>query len=310
MLLNFGGPQSLAEVRPFLRNMFRDENILPVKSAFLRRIAAWFFSRIAARASIPKYMAIGGGSPLVEITLKQAAALQEELAHRGRPMKVYAGMRYSAPGIRDAALKAFSDGARRFIVIPLYPHFSTTTTESAVREFLRVVKDVSETSRDKFVMSYENAPGYVKALARKLQDALEDAGSGGEAPIVLFSAHSLPARILNKDNSYLEQIKTTAELVAQAVGLKEYKIAYQSGRKGWLGPTVEGKLQELAGKGCKSVVVVPLSFTCDNIETLYDIDIKLKAEADRLGVTLRRTESLNDSPAFIAALADIVLEKL
>ncbi len=307
ILLNFGGPRSLDEVRPFLKRIFSDGNVIPIKPAFLRHVAAWFFSRTAAKVSVEKYRLIGGHSPLVEITLRQASSLQEELARRGKPMKVYAGMRYGAPEIRDAVLGAISGGAQDFVVVPLYPHYSITTTGSAFARFAEVIGKVAPLAAGDRVTSYESHPAYIEALSGKLRAALQAAGEDGQVVTVVFSAHSLPAKLHNRDALYNSQVKTTAGLVAQSAGVENYEFAYQSGREGWLGPSTVQTLEKLASSGCRSVVVVPLSFTCDNIETLYDIDIKLKAEADRLGVVLRRTESLNDSPAFIGALADIVL---
>ena len=282
---------------------------MPIKPAFLRYIAAWFFSGVAAKVSAQKYQAIGGGSPLVEITLKQAAALQEELRRRGSPVKVFSGMRYGRPEIKDAFLNALAQGARTFIAVPLYPHYSITTTGSAFAMLHRICRKAAPLMKVDYVQSYETNPAYIEALAGKLRATLESARGGGEDARVIFSIHSLPTRMLKKDNLYIEQTKITAGLVADAAGVVEHDVAYQSGREGWLGPSVKETLEKLAGEGYRSFIVLPLSFTCDNIETLYDIDIKLRAEADKLGVSLRRTESLNDSPAFIGALADIVLEK-
>lgn len=307
ILLNFGGPTSLSEVQPFLKRIFSDRNVVP---GFLGRIAVWFFSRAIAKVSVQRYSRIGGASPLVEITLRQAAALREELKRRGTTMPVYAGMRYCAPEIKDAVLDALSQGADDFIAVPLYPHYSLTSTGSAFAEFARCIQKVTPLAQVDYVDSYESHPGYIEALAGKLRGALREAEKNDEKAQVMFSAHSLPMKLLKKDTRYVGQVKTTAGLVAEAAGIEEYELAYQSARPGpgWLGPPVEETLGRLARGGCKSIVVIPLSFTCDNIETLYDIDIKLKEEADKLSVTLRRTESLNDSPAFISALADIVLE--
>jgi ferrochelatase len=303
MLLNFGGPQSLDEVKPFLKEIFSDRNVMGV----LQSIATSVFFKPILKASINKYELIGGSSPLVEITKNQAAELQEELGRRNYPVTVYPGMRYSKPYIKDALSRAISEDAGQLIVLPLYPQYSLTTTHSTFRELDRVLKEYDKSVATSLITSYESHPSYINALTDRLHRELQEAGPGTK---IVFSAHSLPRRLWEKDSRYIEGIKKTAHLVAQTAGIKDYELAYQSGRKGWLGPTVEEKLRELAQKDCKSVVVVPLSFTCDNIETLYDIDIKLKAEADRLGMELYRMESLNDSPLFISALADIVIEKI
>lgn len=327
ILLNFGGPVSLAEVKMFLRRIFSDPNILPVRPGFVRKALASVIARRALKKSIRKYKAIGGASPLVDITQRQADALQKELKYRGQPMRVYPAMRYSQPEIEETILNALFEHPEEFIIFPLYPHYSITTTGSAfaiaqpfLKELIQPTPQVGPFGKVRYVESYESHPGYVQALAGKLRASLDEAKKSGEKAQVMFSAHSLPRRLWIKDSLYISHIKTTARLVAEAAGVENYELAFQSGRprRGffgsgcatWLGPTVEEMLGRLAGGGCKSVVVMPLSFTCDNIETLYDIDIKLKEEADKLSVTLRRTESLNDSPAFIAALADIVLDRL
>ena len=303
ILLNFGGPKSLDQVRPFLKGILGDKAVI----GWFGRLGTRLAFSVIAQKSTGRYKAIGGASPLVEITLRQAAALQEKLKNKGRAFRVYAGMRYSPPSIEDALLEAIFDGAKDFMVVPLYPHYSMTTTGSAFTEFSRVIKKLLPGVKGDYVASYESHHGYIGALAAKVRAQVEEVISGGEDPAVIFSAHSLPRRLVRKDARYLAQIKATAGLVARAVGLQKFELAYQSGRKGWLGPTVGETMQALAGRGSSEIIVVPLSFTCDNIETLYDIDIELKAQADELGVNLRRTESLNDSPEFIAALADIVL---
>jgi len=310
LLLNFGGPTSLDEVRPFLRNIFKDPAILPIKPGLLRNIVARFISMVAAKSSRNKYRQIGGLSPLAVITMKQVSGLEDELRKRGESIPVFAGMRYGKPSINNTVLDIIGEGIKKLIVLPLYPHYSITTTESAFRELDKSVRALSCDIDVSLIASYEEHPGYIEALADKLLEQYEAAKSEGEEPSVIFSAHSLPARLVEKDRRYLDGIRRTAELVAEAVKLEEFNFAYQSGQAGWLGPAVEETLAELAGKGCKSFIVVPLSFTCDNIETLYDIDIKLQETARKLGVKLRRTGSLNDSPGFIRALADIVADRL
>lgn len=310
ILLNFGGPRSLDEVRPFLKRIFSDRCILRLWPRFVRLIGASFISAKAAPFSMRKYELIGGSSPVVEISLKQAAALEKELERRGKPMKVYTGMRYSSPSIQEALLQAIADGTRQVRLLPLYPHNSITTTGSAFVEYGEAVRRIGNDEKmpDGLLHdSYAKHPSYISSVAEKVRGALSAAQAQGEEPEVLFSAHSIPKKLVKRDSTYREEIRSTAQLVAEVLELDKYEFAYQSGGKRWLGPSVEEALAQMASRGCKSVVVVPLSFTCDNIETLYDIDIKLKAEADRLGVKMRRSESLNDSPAFIGALADIVL---
>lgn len=301
----------LKEVRPFLRSMFSDENILPVKPAFLRRIAAWFISLAAAPASKRKYKAIGGGSPLVDISLRQAKLLEEELARRDQAREVRTAMLYIAPEL-SYTLTSIGTGRADNVVVVILDTIGSGMTDSVTEILLRENKKwCSDAKGFRWMLTaggiYGEPPEYVAAFAGRVRAALEKAGEEGGSAETIFTAHSLPQKLLERDKKYPARFSEIAGLVARAAGLEKYELAYQSGRKGWLGPTVEEKLREVAGGGCRSIVVVPLSFTCDNIETLYDIDIKLKVEADRLGVKLFRAESLNDSPLFISALADVVL---
>jgi ferrochelatase len=307
ILLNFGGPQSLDDVKPFLKAVFSDKHIMGLS---IRRLATRvFFSSILSQSK-RKYELIGGSSPLVEITGRQSVSLERELSRRGFSIPVYAGMCYTAPRIGEVVHGTIANETDSLLAVPLYPHYSTSTTNPVFAELAKAIKKESARVEVRYIKSYEDHPGYIKALEEKLRAALDGARTGREEPVVIFSAHSLPRRLWKKDSLYISHIRTTARLVAGASGIGQYELGYQSGHWRWLGPTVEETLGKLAAEGCKSVVIVPLSFTCDNIETLYDIDIKLKAEADRLGVKLYRTESLNDSPLFISALADIAVEVL
>jgi ferrochelatase len=244
------------------------------------------------------YAAIGGRSPLTDITRAQAAALQAELGD-GTPVRV--GMRNWHPFIADAVTDAVAAGVRELIAIPLAPQFSTVSVakyEDAVRE--ATPADITV----RFVKSWHLHPGLIAAFAEQVR-----AAPPGPDEVVLFTAHSLPVRLIEGGDPYAREVQETAAAVAQAIGLAAYQRAYQSaGRtpEPWLGPSVEEALRALHARGVRSVLAVPIGFVCDHTEILFDIDVQAAREAARLGLALRRTESLNTSPTLIRALADLV----
>ena len=244
------------------------------------------------------YAAIGGQSPLTAITRAQAAALEAELGD-GTPVTI--GMRNWRPFIGDAVRDAIAAGARELIAIPLAPQFSTVSVaryRDAVRE--AAPPDVAV----RCVESWHDHPGLIAAFAERVAAAGVRAGE-----VVLFTAHSLPVRLIDAGDPYAREVERTAAAVARAAGLTGYERAFQSaGRtpEPWLGPSVEDALRALHARGTRSVLVVPIGFVCDHTEILFDIDVQAAREAERLGLALRRTESLNTSPTLIRTLADLV----
>lgn len=242
------------------------------------------------------YRAIGGRSPLTDITRAQAAALQAELGD-GTPVLV--GMRHWHPFIADAVREAVAAGARELIGVPLAPQFSTVSV-ARYREALAEAAPAGVAVR--CVGSWHDHPGLIAAFAERVRAA-------GAADAVLFTAHSLPVRLIESGDPYAAEVETTARLVAEAAGLASYERAFQSaGRtpEPWLGPSVEQALRALAAGGARSVLVAPIGFVCDHTEILFDIDVQAAREAEGLGIALRRTESLNTSPTFIRAVASLV----
>ena len=245
------------------------------------------------------YAAIGGRSPLTDITRAQAAALARELD--GAP-RVYMGMRNWKPFIADALAEAAKDGARELLVIPLAPQYS----ELSVGKYRSAVESaLPEGLRFSFVDSWHSHPLLLEAFADRVQAALASAPRDA----VLFTAHSLPVRVIKAGDPYADQVRATAEGIAARVGLGEVRVAYQSaGRtpEPWLGPSLEDALKALPASGARSVLVVPVSFVCDHTEILFDIDVAARGVARELGIDLARSESLNTSPLLIRALADLV----
>lgn len=277
-----------------------------------------------------RYAAIGGRSPLAEITARQAAALERRLnrggmaegppdaAAAGAPAqgcpawKVYVGMRHWRPWIADAVAQMAADGVSRAVGLALAPHDSRMSVGAYVEAAQKALDALDPARRPamRFVRSWADHPLFVEALARRLRDALAAASPDAA---VLFTAHSLPERILAWDDPYPRELDRTCRAVAGRLGLDpaRWRFAYQSqGRtpEPWLGPSLDEALRRLAAEGVRDVVVCPVGFVSDHLEVLYDIDIEAAQLAKRLGLRLTRTPSLNDAPDFVEALAAIVTE--
>jgi ferrochelatase len=242
------------------------------------------------------YAAIGGRSPLTDITRAQAAALQRELGD-GTP--VYVGMRNWHPYIADAVREAVAAGARAIVGVPLAPQFSTVSV-ARYRDALR--ESAPDGVAVRCVESWHDHPGLIDAFAEKVREA-------GPADVVLFTAHSLPVRLVEAGEPYAREVERTAAAVAKAAGLGSYERAFQSaGRtpEPWLGPSVEEALRTAHARGARRVLAAPIGFVSDHTEILFDLDVQAAREAERLGLAFRRTASLNTSPALIRTLADLV----
>jgi len=257
------------------------------------------------------YGSIGGGSPILGITTAQASALEKSLngapaADKG-PFKVYLGMRYWHPFIDDTVKRMHADGVGAAVALTLYPQYSLATTGSALSRFIREAERYSLQSA--LISSWFDYPLYIEALTDVIKKGL---GSfQGKDADLLFSAHSLPVRIIESGDPYVEQVRGTIKAVMKKVNLR-WHLSYQSksGPVTWLSPSTEEKMAELARKGVKNLLVVPVSFVSDHIETLYEIDILYRQHAQRLGINLVRTESLNTHPLFIEALREMVTKEV
>ncbi len=249
-----------------------------------------------------RYDAIGGRSPLIEITEQQVRALQAALA--GLDVRGYHGMKHQSPYLEDVVQQMAGDGIDRAVGLVLAPHYSRFSVGQYVE---RVEKASADAGRPAFtfVESFAVHPAFVEFVASRVQDALAELPGAH----VLFSAHSLPVKILDSGDPYPRELADTADAVAAKLGLTEYGIAWQSaGRTGeeWLGPDLSDVIRQLADDGVKAVVSCPVGFVSDHLEVLYDVDIEANAVADELGLGFVRTASPNADPAFIAALAQVV----
>ncbi len=319
VLFNLGGPDSLQAVKPFLYNLFLDPDIFTFPLSFLfRKPLAYFISSLRAPKSQVYYEAMGGKSPITELTLQQASALETKLnesSHEGRRFKVVVAMRYWRPFTQDALHSLQKEGVRQVILLPLYPQYSYTTTRSSEREWERLVQK-SKISFDRvdLVKSYQDHPFYIRAMVLRIREALSRFSNVEEKDIhLLFSAHGIPIREIEKGDPYDQQIRQSMELILKELQVScPAHLSYQSkvGPLKWLSPNTVDTIQQLAEKGVKNIVAVPISFVSDHSETLYELKMLYGDLALRLGMKqYELMPALNDSPVFIEALRDLVLIK-
>jgi ferrochelatase len=311
LLFNLGGPETLADVRPFLFNLFSDPDIIRIKNNPARKLLAWFIATTRQRKSRDLYRQIGGGSPLRRITEDQAAALAVRLRAVGLPARVYVGMRCWKPSIDDAFRRILQDGVRRLVALPLFPQFSFTTTGSCFNYLRRLVQDAGRPSPEiRYVDAWFDEPLYIESMADLIREAQCRFSEKNPAAIqLLYSAHSIPARYITEGDPYLDQTRRTVELIDSKLGcLSPSKLAFQSkvGPVKWLEPSTNDVILDLGRSGCGRVLAVPVSFVSDHIETLQEIDILYKKLADNSGIReFHRAASPNLYPKFIDALAAV-----
>jgi ferrochelatase len=303
ILLQMGGPDSLQAVRPFLLNLFSDREIIKIGPAWLQPFIARMIVNRRTPKVAEKYREIGGRSPIRELTQAQGDALQ---ALTGIPC--FVAMRYWQPFADEAIQMALKTGAKRIIALSLYPHYSRATSGSSFNDLTRQLAAVDGDFEVIRIPHFYDHPLYIEALAEKIEQGLTCFADRTNLQL-LFSAHSLPQSFIDEGDPYLRHIQTTVQLVMERFSDLPHHLAFQSraGPVKWLEPSTDDKLKELAAAGCKNLLVVPLSFVSDHIETLHEIDIEYAAEAKALGITdFRRIESLNDSPTFIRCLQKLV----
>jgi ferrochelatase len=305
LLLQMGGPDSLDAVEPFLYNLFSDRDIIKIGPAFLQPFIARMIVRRRAPKSAANYREIGGKSPLRALTEQQAAELERLL---GDGYRCFVAMRYWKP-FTDEALNAIRmEGIQRIIALSLYPHFSRATSGSSFNELERCLAASKTRPEVSYIRQFYDHPLYIQALTERIEQGLSGFPDRSKVQI-FFSAHSLPQSFIAEGDPYLDHIQATVRLTMERFEGVAHHLAFQSraGPVKWLEPSTQDKLKELAAMGHKAVLVVPLSFVSDHIETLHEIDIEYREEAHKLGITdFRRMESLNSSPTFIRCLAELV----
>ncbi len=315
VLLNLGGPDSIQAVRPFLYNLFSDRDIIRLGPSLMQRPVAWLISTLRSKKAEKMYGRIGGKSPILDITTAQAGALEKALNENTNAkfsFKVYIGMRYWHPFIKDTIQRITDDGIRHLIVLSLYPHYSKATTGSSVADFKKAIS--GEDVKIQYIEQWPDFPPYIDALSELVAAGIS--GMKGNEFDLLYSAHSLPQSFIDEGDPYLDHIKKTIEKVNVRLSAEPYNItglksrlSFQSktGPVKWLGPSTEETITNLSKDGCKNLLVVPISFVSDHIETLYEIDILYKELAAKHGINLIRCKALNTSEKFILAMKELVL---
>jgi ferrochelatase len=322
VLFNLGGPDDLASVEPFLVNLFSDREIIELPlGAALQPAFARALARLRGPSVRRNYGRIGGGSPQLRITREQASALETVL--NGGPggrqaFRVFVAMRYSRPSSQDALEAIAAAGIRRIVTLTLFPHYSRATTGSSRREFDRVLGQRAWRSYNfdvTHIDRYPDDPRYLDAVSDTLIRAWETIPAHRRGTtVLLFSAHGLPQKFIDRGDPYADHIEATRLGILERVKLPNRQVlAYQSrtGPVKWLGPGTDEVLRDLGREGVTDVLVVPLSFVSDHIETLYEVDMLFADVAREAGITgYRRTPALNASPLFISSLAGLVRHHL
>jgi len=309
VLFQLGGPDTLEAIEPFLYNLFCDPDIIDFPFARLgRKPLAKLISSTRAHKVRHHYSTIGGGSPIRRNTERQAQALAAELEARGFDARCFVAMRYWHPFTAEAVAALESAQCDEIVLLPLYPQYSSTTTGSSLNEWNRRFQRNGAPVH--LVAEFYRHEGYLDALVETIDRTLEGFEVASR-PELIFSAHSVPLAVVERGDPYQRQIEETVALLMERGGWSNrHRLCYQSkvGASRWLQPTLRGTLRQVAEERIEEVCVVPISFVSDHVETLGEIDHEARQLAARLGIRrFEMTPGLNDSPAFIRALADLVL---
>ncbi len=302
VLFTMGGPDCLEAVEPFLFNLFNDPAIIGLPGLFRQ----WIARRIARRrAPITQqiYRHIGGRSPLLEETRRQAESLEKEL---GSSYKTFISMRYWHPFTEETVQAVATWGAQRLVLLPLYPQFSTTTSQSSLKKWQEEADKIGLCLPTETIQSYPDNNGFIAALVDLIKPKIEYAPSSR----LLFSAHGLPERIVAKGDPYPSQVQSSVTAVVEALGREnlDWALCYQSrvGPLKWIGPSIEDELKR-AGQDQVPVIVCPIAFVSEHSETLVELDIEYRLRSEQLGIpNYQRIPAVGAHPAFISGLASLV----
>jgi ferrochelatase len=316
LLFNLGGPDKLDDVRPFLLNLFSDPDIIRLPWRAMQKPLAWLIATQRYKKSQSYYRQIGGGSPLRKITEDQARALEVELERRGMAARTYVAMRYWHPFTEDALHDIEKHGITRLVILPLYPQFSVSTTGSSLNRMNALFgeRDRKPPSIE-VILSWQTDPAYISALSDSvISEVAAFPDLDPSATHIVFSAHSVPVKYIEDGDPYLDQTRETVEAVMNKIGRsRPHSLSFQSkvGPVKWLEPSTDLMIRKLAEEGVKQVLLVPISFVSEHIETLYELDILYRDVAAEVGIEhYRRVPALNCRPDFIAAMAGLVQRAL
>lgn len=290
LLMAYGSPASLDDVEAYFTHIRGGRTPSPEAVESLRA----------------RYRRIGGRSPLEEITRRQAAGVAEVLRRKGVPARAYVGMKHAPPFIAGTVARMAEDGIRRAVGVALAPHYSKMSIGGYVSAAAAAAAEHGILMR--CVEDYHDHPGLIRALADRIETARRTVDGGARVPVI-FTAHSLPQRIMEWRDPYPDQLLRTCGLVASAAGIATWHFAFQSAShtgEPWLGPDVGELLRDLHQRGEREVIISPIGFVADHLEVLYDLDVDARETAGSLGMRMVRAPSLNDSPDFLEVLAEVV----
>ncbi len=297
LMMAYGGPDNLDEVGPYLADIRHGR---PTPPELLAEITE-------------RYRLIGGRSPILELTSAQARGVERALnatAPEGVAYRTYVGMRHWHPYIDEVVPRMLQDGVDAIAAIVMAPHFSRMSVGAYLGKLNKALAEQNATIPIIPVESWKDEPAFIEAIARRIEEAREQFPEATRADVpLLFTAHSLPARVLESGDPYPQELQTSVELVVERLQPRHWRWAFQSQgatADPWLGPTVEETLEELAEQGFRELLFVPIGFVCDHVEVLYDVDIEHKQQAAELGIRLERIRMLNDDPGLVQAVASAV----
>ncbi|HKV44527.1 MAG TPA: ferrochelatase, partial [bacterium] len=294
LLIAFGGPDRMADVRPFLANVLRGRRVPPER----------------VEEVVHHYERFDGHSPLTELTVRQAEALRVDLSARCRSLPVYVGMRNWTPYLHESLARMRAEGIRRALGIVMAAHRSYSSWEQYHENVAEARAQVGPGAPEiDYLGPWFDHPGFIEAQADRVADAFAAIPAAQRpAAWLIFTAHSIP-EAMAATSPYVEQLTASARLVAARLDHPRWSVAYQSRsgdpRAPWLGPDVTEVIRGLGGDGTAAVVVVPIGFVCDHIEVLYDLDTEAREAARQAGVAFHRAGTVLDHPAFVRMLGDL-----
>lgn len=305
LLLNMGGPNNLDEVEVFLKNMFNDPNIITVKSTLLRKFIAFMITTFRVKEATKNYEQLGGKSPIVGYTKELVKKLERKLPN----FEVEFAMCYTPPFSHHALTNFIAKGVQKIYVVPLYPHYSTTTVKSSLEDFYETVKKLEIDFEIKIAKIFYKNRAYNEVLLKRIREALK--GDDAKEYDLVFSAHSLPKKIVDRGDPYQKQIEHHVEILKEllqknSINFNKIHLAYQSklGPVEWLKPELGETLEELENK---KVIILPISFTIDNSETEFELDIEYKEVADELSFKeYKVVKCPNSEDEFVDTLAHMI----
>ncbi|MGI9102389.1 MAG: ferrochelatase [Terriglobales bacterium] len=312
VLFQLGGPDSPEAIEPFLYNLFCDPDIIDFPFARLgRRALAKIISVTRAKKVQHHYGVMGGFSPIRRFTEQQGMALESRLQAEGVDARCFVAMRYWHPFTEEAVAALDASGCDSIVLLPMYPQYSKTTTGSSLNEWWRKFQPAGR--RVEVINDFYRNPLYLDSVVDRIDETLTRFRDPDDV-VLVFSAHSLPVAVVEQGDPYQKQIEGTVSMVMRrGRWFNVHRVCYQSkvGASKWLQPSLRSTVRELAAAGIRDVCVVPISFVSDHVETLGEINHEARELAQQVGITrFEMTPGLNDSPLFIAALCDVVMESL